>query len=141
MGQTDWHSPHFEHLFISDLKSSNFCINTWYHEIFTQIYLSLLEFDQLKDAKQFHKCIATNFKEGKIEFNPTFKFNDGTCDYNMNSDDHVPSWTDRILYRKQPGTNTVFDVVLNEYNSQPDVLISDHKPVYAYFTFTIEHEL
>ena len=104
-------------------------------------FLSLLEFDQLKDAKQFDKCIATNFKEGKIEFNPTFKFNDGTCDYNMNSDDHVPSWTDRILYRKQPGTNTVFDVVLNEYNSQPDVLISDHKPVYAYFTFTIEHEL
>ena len=104
-------------------------------------YLSLLEFDQLKDAKQFEKCIATNFIEGKISFNPTFKFNDGTSDYNMNSDNHVPSWTDRILYRKQPGTNTVFDVVLNEYNSQPDVLISDHKPVYAYFTFTIEHEL
>ena len=43
------------------------------------------------------KCAG--FKEGKIEFMPTYKYSDDQTNIIIcDSIDHIPSWTDRILF-------------------------------------------
>ena len=68
------------------------------------------------------------FKEGEICFPPTYKFDKGTQVYDTSRKQRVPSWTDRILY-----LNDSDRVQLQEYFSVPEIMISDHKPVYAIF--------
>ena len=68
-----------------------------------------------------------DFFEGNIHFPPTYKFQDGTDNYDYN--ERVPGWTDRILYR----ANNLSDVILCKYSSIFEAKTSDHKPVYAIF--------
>ena len=67
-----------------------------------------------------------NFKEGIITFMPTYKFKKTSNEYDYS---RIPGWTDRILYRSK----RQHDIMLCEYSSINDVLISDHKPVFAVF--------
>lgn len=67
------------------------------------------------------------FFEGQIRFLPTYKFQDGTSEYDYN--ERVPGWTDRILFR----ANNLSDVILCKYSAIFDAKTSDHKPVYAIF--------
>ena len=68
------------------------------------------------------------YNEGKINFPPTYKFDNGTDNYDTSEKQRVPAWTDRILYRGQ-------GVKLHEYHSA-NLKMSDHRPVYATFTVT-----
>jgi hypothetical protein len=78
--------------------------------------------DQLtEEIKSTH-----NFKEGIITFMPTYKFKKTVNEYDYS---RIPGWTDRILYRSK----RQHDIMLCEYSSINDVLISDHKPVFAIF--------
>lgn len=128
-------------IFMGDL---NYRINKEVNEIREKItksndYLQFLEFDQLHSEKSQGRLKAVGFQEGIITFNPTYKFADGSSEYKIDSDNHVPSWTDRIIYLKQLFvSNAIFDASLFEYNSQTDVLMSDHKPVYAYFKISVQ---
>jgi hypothetical protein len=75
------------------------------------------------------------FQEGKIHFPPTFKFTPGTSQY---SEQRVPSWTDRILWKVRVPQSWEEDVMAPSvaqtyYTSVPEVTSSDHKPVVAGF--------
>lgn len=101
-------------------------------------FLELLKSDQLNIEKNSLRLKMNGFSEGKITFKPTFKYIDGSNDLEINSENHIPSWTDRIIYSKKPATQVVFDVGLDEYNSMDSIKMSDHKPVYSHFTITIQ---
>ena len=63
--------------------------------------MSLLEFDQMNNEIKNYNLKISEFKEGKINFLPTYKYkedgpkNEIICD----NQDHIPSWTDRIFYK------------------------------------------
>ena len=58
---------------------------------------TLLEKDQLYSAMNKKEIDLDDFYEGRINFMPTYKFLDGTNEYDYA--ERVPGWTDRILYR------------------------------------------
>ena len=95
---------------------------------------TLLENDQLYGATKKKEIDLDDFYEGKINFMPTYKFLDGTNEYDYT--ERVPGWTDRILYR----SNNLSDIILCKYSSITDVKTSDHKPVYAIFKINFNHE-
>lgn len=68
-----------------------------------------------------------NFNEGTITFMPTYKFKDGTSEYD--TEERIPGWTDRILFRAKED----YDIMLCKYKSIMEATLSDHKPVYAIF--------
>ena len=94
---------------------------------------ALLEKDQLYSSMNKKEIDLDDFYEGKINFLPTYKFLDGTNDYDYM--ERVPGWTDRILYR----ANNLSDIILCKYSSIFDIKTSDHKPVYAIFKINFNH--
>ena len=88
---------------------------------------SLLEKDQLYTSIRAKEIEMDDFYEGQIQFPPTYKFQDGTSEYDYN--ERVPGWTDRILYR----ANNLSDIILCKYSAIFEAKTSDHKPVYAIF--------
>ena len=95
---------------------------------------TLLENDQLYSAINKREIDLDDFYEGRITFMPTYKFLDGTNEYDYA--ERVPGWTDRILYR----ANNLNDIILCKYSSISDVKTSDHKPVCAIFKINFNHE-
>ena len=95
---------------------------------------TLLENDQLYSAMNKREIDLDDFYEGRITFMPTYKFLDGTNEYDYA--ERVPGWTDRILYR----ANNLNDIILCKYSSIADVKTSDHKPVFAIFKINFNHE-
>lgn len=86
---------------------------------------SLLRHDQLL-ATMAEGNAFNGLTEGKISFLPTFKFDKGTSEYDTSHKQRVPAFTDRIVF-KPTGTRVLC------YDSAPDALHSDHRPVYASF--------
>ena len=82
----------------------------------------------LWDKDQFTEEIKKkhNFKEGIINFMPTYKFKKKSNEYDYT---RIPGWTDRILYKSK----RYYDIMLCEYSTIKNICISDHKPVYAVF--------
>ena len=95
---------------------------------------TLLEKDQLYSALNKKEIDLDDFYEGRITFMPTYKFMDGTNDYDYA--ERVPGWTDRILYR----ANNLSDITLCKYSCYSEIKTSDHKPVYAIFKINFNHE-
>jgi hypothetical protein len=85
----------------------------------------LLRRDQLLQTIASGRAFS-QFSEGKITFLPTFKFDKGTQNYDTSHKQRVPAWTDRILFRSNK-------VKVLEYQSVPDALHSDHRPVFGTF--------
>lgn len=90
----------------------------------------LLQQDQfLKERKR-----NQNFKmleEGQITFNPTFKFDFMSQEYDTSKKKRVPSWTDRILWKKS------HLIKQTSYDSIPQMTQSDHRPVYGLFKIAV----
>ena len=86
--------------------------------------------DELREALAEEQIIS-QFKEGEISFQPTYKYDTGTHNFDTSRKQRVPSWTDRILYMDDGSR-----MRLLEYGSVPGVSISDHKPVIAMFEVT-----
>ena len=87
--------------FIFWMGDLNYRVNKTVEEA-EQIYkegneMSLLEFEQMSQQIKEYNLKAFGYNEGKINFFPTFKYSDNeiVCD----SDEHIPSWTDRILWK------------------------------------------
>jgi hypothetical protein len=100
-------------------------------------HLSFLNYDQLKYENNIKRLNMNGFREGKIEFKPTFKYWNNTNNYqyiDTHEIDQAPAWTDRILYRKNDTCTNILDVIQDKYDSMQDITMSDHKPVYSYFT-------
>lgn len=93
----------------------------------------LASYDQLNkirlEDKDFY-CID----EGKINFPPTYKYNIGTSEYETKKN-RVPSWCDRIIYKKSEGIH------LQSYCTLQDISFSDHKPIYALFKIDLHSKV
>ncbi|GAB0092546.1 Inositol polyphosphate 5-phosphatase E [Sergentomyia squamirostris] len=97
---------------------------------------------------QLNKVLADGaafkgFKEAKITFPPTYKYDPGTQQFDTSSKQRAPAYTDRILYkyRSTPlglrrGSALIpmqSPVECLAYDSVPTIVTSDHKPVWALF--------
>ena len=149
--------------------------------------MSLLEFDQMNYEIKNFNLKSFGYKEGKINFLPTYKYSDDEKnEICVDSSEHIPSWTDRILYKinenkfkliesdekekileekpiieddKEEDCNESIDnedekegnsskengndeieatFKMTQYNSMQNIVFSDHKPVFAYFSINIK---
>ncbi len=61
---------------------------------------SLLSHDQLRDQQKKHKAFHDGWREGQIDFLPTYKYDVGSVGmFDSGDKKRGPSWCDRILYR------------------------------------------
>lgn len=100
-------------------------------------HLQFLHYDQLKYENNINRLNMCGFKEGEINFKPTFKYWNNTSNFqyiDTHKIDQAPAWTDRILYRKNDTCKNILDVKQDKYDSMHEITMSDHKPVYSYFT-------
>lgn len=93
-------------------------------------YDTLFENDQLNYEMNSKTGAFKGFQEAPITFSPTYKFDKGTSNYDSSEKQRVPSWTDRIV---STSLNLAPPLSQYNYNSVPELEISDHKPVYATF--------
>ncbi|GES85260.1 inositol polyphosphate 5-phosphatase OCRL-1 isoform X1 [Rhizophagus clarus] len=93
---------------------------------------SVIEFDQLNIEKR-KGLIFNGFKEGEIKFPPTYKYNVGSIE-TFNYSKRIPGWCDRILY----SSSRIESIVLHQYTSNNNYITSDHKPVSALFTISLD---
>ncbi|KAL8852415.1 MAG: hypothetical protein Q9221_002721 [Calogaya cf. arnoldii] len=70
------------------------------------------------------------YSESQITFMPTYKYDNGTDEYDSSEKARIPAWCDRIL-RKGNNLKQV------EYATAP-LRFSDHRPVYATFKCTVQ---
>ncbi|MCJ1474688.1 inositol polyphosphate 5-phosphatase [Lambiella insularis] len=69
------------------------------------------------------------YSEARITFLPTYKYNNGTDEYDTSEKARIPAWCDRIL-RKGDNLRQI------HYSTAP-LRFSDHRPVFATFECTI----
>ncbi|KAF2454963.1 SacI homology domain-containing protein [Lineolata rhizophorae] len=65
------------------------------------------------------------YAEGRITFDPTYKYDNGTDKYDTSDKARIPAWCDRILWKGDNLRQTT-------YYTAP-LRFSDHRPVYALF--------
>lgn len=85
---------------------------------------NLLDFDQLV-RQMAMKRVFLDYKEGPLNFKPTYKFDPGTDNWDTEKV-RAPAWCDRVLWK---GDN----IEQLSYRSHPKLRLSDHKPVSAVF--------
>ncbi|NWX32509.1 INP5K phosphatase, partial [Notiomystis cincta] len=102
---------------------------------------------QLNMAKKTEEFLK-EFKEGPLQFKPTYKFDLYSDVYDTSEKKRKPAWTDRILWKVKnlsdvaskegefPEEENLISVTLNSYISHMSYGISDHKPVTG--TFVLE---
>ncbi|OQV19290.1 Inositol polyphosphate 5-phosphatase OCRL-1 [Hypsibius exemplaris] len=88
----------------------------------------LVLYDQLQREMSQQK-VFHGFREGRIRFRPTYKYDVGTDRWDSSEKSRVPSWCDRILWKAKDGEE-VRQVV---YGSAMELRLSDHKPVIGIF--------
>ncbi|XP_058464325.1 phosphatidylinositol 4,5-bisphosphate 5-phosphatase A isoform X7 [Malaya genurostris] len=95
----------------------------------------LIDKDQLLLVRRENRAFQ-KLNERLPQFPPTFKFEQGTNDYDMK---RRPAWTDRILYAVKENNyrNVKLTVDQTSYKSHPSYSISDHKPVTSEFTIKV----
>jgi len=102
-------------------------------------HLQFLDNDQMKIEINSKRLNLLGFTEGEINFKPTFKYWNNTSNFqyiDTHNIDQVPGWTDRILYKikEKERESSLLDVKQEKYDSMHDIEMSDHKPVFSYFT-------
>ena len=85
---------------------------------------SLYENDQL-NLQMIAGLAFPFYSEARITFMPTYKYDNGTDQYDTSEKARIPAWCDRVLRK---GTN----LRQIDYNTAP-LRFSDHRPVYATF--------
>jgi len=70
-----------------------------------------------------------HYSEARITFMPTYKYNNGTDEYDTSEKARIPAWCDRVL-RKGSNLRQI------NYTTAP-LRFSDHRPVYATFQCTV----
>ena len=113
-----------------DFDNSEVKENAMEENIFLQYFFQdFLEEEELKKLKE-KELFIYDVDESEITFPPTYKYVKGTSFYNLSK--RVPSWTDRILFKKGGKIRTIlYDRVCIHF--------SDHKPIIGLFEIDI-HE-
>lgn len=93
----------------------------------------LQQFDQLTMEKEKYKLDKIIY-EGVLNFNPTYKYDKNTDDYDTSEKERVPSWTDRVLYSSKGYCEQIF-------YRRAELKISDHRPVLSAFRVGILERL
>ncbi|CAK7216392.1 hypothetical protein SBRCBS47491_002809 [Sporothrix bragantina] len=94
----------------------------------------LLERDQLLVARRRNAGFRLRaFDELPIRFDPTYKYDVGTDNYDTSEKKRSPAWCDRLLYRGGHH-NRVFQFDYRRH----EVRVSDHRPVTGRFEFTVK---
>ena len=93
----------------------------------------ILPFDQWNNSIEKGEIKMGNFKENKIEFEPSYKVeNISGYKYKIDNEDHIPSYTDRIFYNIN-----LNNYKCENYSSLSEMSFSDHKPVILSITLNI----
>ena len=80
--------------------------------------------DQLRRSKDAGE-VFPGYEEGPVTFAPTYKYDNGSDQYDSSEKQRIPAWTDRILYR---------GLGLRQLSyARAELRTSDHRPVYATF--------
>ena len=93
-------------------------------------YSQLLQHDQLKVQYDLKK-VFVNYQEGVINHPPTYKYDPGTDNWDSSEKNRCPAWCDRILWKGS-------SINLVNYQSNPKLKLSDHKPISALFNSSIK---
>lgn len=97
---------------------------------YTKNFIALLPYDQLliemRKLNVFH-----GYVEGEIKFNPTYKYDVGTDNFDSSEKQRAPAYCDRVLWKGE-------GIEQLAYNSVMEIRQSDHKPVYAEFLTAIK---
>ena len=88
----------------------------------------LLKYDQFLKYQKESNVIA-EMDEAKIKFSPTYKYIIGDTIYDIEK--RIPSWCDRIFFRKYSETKPL------AYNKSL-LTISDHQPIYGLYSIKTE---
>jgi hypothetical protein len=93
------------------------------------------DWGQLYSADQLNREMIKGkvfqyFDEAEITFPPTYKFDNGTDEYDTSDKQRIPAWTDRIL-KKGSGMRQL------QYGSAM-LRLSDHKPVFATYQMDVQ---
>lgn len=92
----------------------------------------LLERDQLLLSRKRNPGFRLRaFNEWPITFEPTYKYDVGTDDYDSSEKKRSPAWCDRVLYR---GMGRVKQTDYRRH----EVRVSDHRPVSAAFKLRVK---
>ena len=87
--------------------------------------IDLLPFDQMNSEIKKYNLKSFGYHEGKINFLPTYKYSDDKSNKILcDSNEHIPSWTDRILYKINEDK---FKIIENEKENEEKVINEDIK--------------
>eukprot|EP01127_Copromyxa_protea_P004430 TRINITY_DN14291_c0_g1_i1.p1 TRINITY_DN14291_c0_g1~~TRINITY_DN14291_c0_g1_i1.p1 ORF type:complete len:801 (+),score=169.82 TRINITY_DN14291_c0_g1_i1:726-3128(+) len=115
----------------------NFRIDLSYSEVIARIksndLSALLANDQLQKARITGQ-VFQGFKEGVIDFLPTYKYNVGTDVYDTSEKRRTPAWCDRILWSNKEDCNAV----QLSYSRGEELYFSDHRPVKSLFLVDVK---
>lgn len=121
------------------LGDMNYRINGLKQDVELLLNLDIME--PLRKGDQLLKELIQNtifsgFQEGPLSFNPTYRYDVNSSNYDTSSKQRVPSWTDRILYKSKG-----FKLQQKSYNCLSSILTSDHRPVFSQFKMRYEDKV
>ncbi|KPI35313.1 Inositol-1,4,5-trisphosphate 5-phosphatase 1 [Cyphellophora attinorum] len=104
----------------------------------------LYENDQLNIQMVAGNCFDF-YREGRIAFLPTYKYDIGKDEYDSSEKARIPAWTDRVLWKVNHqhsmsgggGEDLSTQVKQLKYDSVQSIRVSDHRPVYAIFEMSV----
>jgi len=96
--------------------------------------LECLTSDELSLLLRNHPVLI-KFREQKIGFNPTYKYDKNTSKYDSSSKLRKPAWTDRILTFSKPE-----DLRPQKYFAAEQIRLSDHRPVFGIYDLKVPSE-
>jgi len=121
----------FEHTFLfGDL---NYRVDTTYKEALSLVtkgqWSKLNQLDQLNKERAAGK-VFQGWELAPTNFSPTYRWKRGKKELS-NKNDQPPSYCDRVLWISRSGVRQCVNLV--ETNCVEELMISDHRPIYARF--------
>ena len=105
-------------------------------------YEPLIEKDQLLNQRKSNKFLQ-NFEEGKLSFDPTYRYDKDTDNYDSSKKNRAPAWCDRILFSRDASCKKYLYQDMHsgddakaaqpEFYSRSENRFSDHRPVTAQY--------